>query len=246
MQPLYTTLLTTEELTTAAARLIPIMTPLFTGQSLLLSIATAAETNREAIVRAASRKAASDFTDPLADSDSARDAAFTALRDFAGVWAKNPTATANQRSAGVRLQGVFTRHGNGIIHLGYNRQTGKMNELISELKNTECAADLAAITLTPLFAALVTAQEEFEDIVRDKSAVESGEVIPSIGEHRPQLERYLNLLLGNIAVWHEIMPTPALGSTIAQIEEIITTIKAPVLARRTRSQSEPQVVAPTA
>jgi len=245
MKALYTTLLTTEELTTCAARLAPIWTPLFAGQPLLLAIATAVESHRAAIVRAASRKAASDFTDPLADGDSARDAAFSTLRNFSGTWAGNPAATAGQRAAGARLQEIFGRHGNGLIHLGYNRQTGKMEDLIADLRSPQSTADLAALDLAPLFAAMVTAQTDFEGITADKAATEGGDTLPSIATHRPALVRQINLLLSAIAEWQEVASTPALEEAISKMDEVIVQIATPALSRRTRNTEEPQAGTPT-
>jgi hypothetical protein len=113
-----------------------------------------------------------------------------------------------------------------------------MDELIADLRSPQSTADLAALDLAPLFAAMATAQTDFEGIAADKAATEGGETLPSIAEHRPLLERYLNLLIGNIAVWQDVGPTAAVTDAINQIEEVITTITAPVVARRTRSQSE--------
>jgi hypothetical protein len=55
-----------------------------------------------------------------------------------------------------------------------------------------------------------------------------------------------NLLLDNIATWQEIGSTPELETAIGQIDEVITQIATPALARRTRKESEPPVVPPTA
>ena len=245
MQSLYTTLLTTEELTTAAARLAPIWTTLFAGQSLLLAVAAAAETHREAIVKAASRKTVSDFTDSLADSDAARDAAFTTLRDLSGTWAKNPSATPDQRVAAARLEDTFARHGNSIIHLGYNRESGIMNELIADLKSPQSTVDLAALNFAPLFAALVSAQAGFEDLMADKAATKGGELLPTVAEHRPALVRQVNLLLAVIAEWQAVASTPELEAAIGKMDEVIVQIATPALSRRTRANAEPQPPAPT-
>ena len=236
MQALYSTLLTTEELTTAAARLSPLWTPLFTGQPLLLAIAAAVETHRDAIVRAASRKAASDFTDPLADGDVSRDAAFTTLRDFSATWAKNPMATAEQRVAGARLQQIFFRHGNTLHRFGYTRQSGKMAELTTELRAAGPTADFTALGLLPLFTQMAAAHEAFEDLLADKAAAEGGESLPFIADHRPELERLVNLLLSNLAAWQELAPTPALEEAIGKIDEVIVQIATPALSRRTKAQ----------
>jgi hypothetical protein len=239
MQPLRTTLLTTEELTTACARLIPIMTPLFTGQGMPLAIAAAAEENRAAIVKAASRKTSSDFTDPLKEGDTIRDAAFTTLRDFAATWAGNPTATPEQRAAGARLSETIARHGNSIHSLGYNRQSGKMDELIEELGDAAAAADIVLLGLKPVFDQLAAAQESFEYIMADKAAAEGGVDLPTIAKNRPALVRRLNLLLDTLDEWQALVPTPALDEAIARMDEVIVQISTPALARRTKAQQEP-------
>ncbi|MGL4400954.1 MAG: DUF6261 family protein [Luteolibacter sp.] len=239
MQSLHTSLLTTEELTIASARLLPLINPLLTGQSILVAIATAAETNRAAIVKAASRQAASDFTDPLKESDATRDAAFTALRDFSGTWAKNPSATPEQRAAGARLVQIFALHGNTLHRLGYTRQSGKMTALIADLNATGPAADFTTLDLLPLFTQMTAAHAAFEGIVADKAATEGGNSLPTLAEHRPELERQLNLLLSTIDEWHDLSPSPASTAAIGKIDEVIVQIATPALARRTRSQEEP-------
>ncbi|MEO5712518.1 MAG: DUF6261 family protein [Luteolibacter sp.] len=208
MQSLFTTLLTTEELTTAVARLSPLWNPLLTTQPLLGIIATAAEADRAAIILALSRQATSDFTDPLKAADVTRDAAFTSLRDFSATWAKNPGATPQQRAAGDRLQAIFATHGNSLHRLGYNRQSGLMTALIADLKKTQPTADLAALNLGALFTQMEAAQTTFEDIAADKSATEGGETLPTIREHRPLLELRVNLLLDNLAQWQALAPPP--------------------------------------
>lgn len=239
MQSLHTSLLTTEELTTASARLLPIINPLLTGQSILVAIATAAETNRAAIVKAASRQAVSDFTDPLKESDDTRDAAFTTLRDFSATWAKNPSATPEQRAAGARLVQIFARHGNSLHRLGYNRQSGKMTALIADLTATGPAADFTALDLLPLFTQMTAAHAAFEGIVADKAATEGGTTLPTLAEHRPELERQLNLLLSTVDEWHDLAPSPASTAAIGKIDEVIVQIATPALARRTKSQPAP-------
>lgn len=239
MQTLHTSLLTTEELTTASARLLPIITPLLAGQAILLAIATAAETNREAIILAASRQAASDFTTPLKDQDTTRDAAFTTLRDFSATWAKDPSATPGQRAAGARLIQIFALHGNTLHRLGYNRQSGKMTALIADLSAVGATADLTALNLLPLFTRMAAAQADFEGIVADKVATEGGTPLPTLAEHRPELERQLNLLLSVIDEWHDLAPTAASTAAVGKMDEVIVQIATPALARRTKSVPDP-------
>ncbi|GAA5484700.1 DUF6261 family protein [Haloferula sargassicola] len=237
MIPLHTTLLTTEELTTAALRLAAIYGPLLSGQTLLEKIGEAIEQDRAAIVLAASRKSGSDFTGLLKEGDTLRDAAFVALRDFVGSWAKNPIATAEQSAAAARLQEIFDHHGNTLHRLGYNRQSGKMEELIEDLQSSVSTADLVTLSLTPLFAQMEQAQTAFEGLKADKAATEGGLELPTIAEHRPRLERHLNLLLSNLATWNDLDPTPALTQAIGPMDEVITQLMAPALARRTKIKS---------
>lgn len=48
MQTLYTSLLTIEELSTASARLLPLLNPLLAGNAVLSEIATAAQAHHDA------------------------------------------------------------------------------------------------------------------------------------------------------------------------------------------------------
>ena len=244
MQALRTSILTTEELTTVSARLSPVWTPLFTGQSVALAIAAAADGNREAIIAAASRQASSDFTVPLREADALRDAAFTTLRDFSASWGKNPVATAGERAAGSRLEDVFARHGNSLHRAGYTSQTGKMNELIAELSTPGPTADLTLLSLVPLFDRMTDAQDTFESLIADKAAAEGGNDLPTVSKNRPELERRINLLLDTIEEWQEVATTPALEEAIGQMDEIIVQIAAPALARRTAAQQDPPPPAP--
>ena len=187
------------------------------------------------IVQAIARKTTSDFTDPLKQKDLLRDAAFTALRDFIGSWTKSPLATAAQHAAAIRLQAIFDRHGNSIHRLGYNRQSGLMDALISDLQAPDATADLAALSLTPLFDQMVQAQSDFESIMADKAAAESGASLPTISENRPPLEHQLNLILANLNTWLELDPTPELTEAAGRMDEVIVQIMTPALARRTRA-----------
>lgn len=240
MQPLRTSLLSTEELATASARLSPVWMPLLAGHPALLAISAAADVNRAAIIAAAGRQASSDFTEPLREADALRDAAFTTLRDFSAAWGRNPTATPGQRAAGSRLEDVIARHGNSLHSLGYTRQSGKMAELIAELRTAAPTADLTLLGLVPLFAQMAAAQDGFESLIADKAAAEGGLELPTIAGNRPDLERRVNLLLAALAEWQEVAPFPALDAAIAEMDEIIVQIAAPALARRTLAQQESQ------
>lgn len=238
MQTLHTSLLTNEELTTASARLLPLCTPLFTGQALLIAIAAAAEKDSAAMIQAASRQTASGFTDALKEGDSVRDTAFVTLRDLCGTAVKNPVGTPEQRAAGARLVEIIARHGNSIHSLGYTQESGKVKALLAELRGTTPTADLTLLGLLPLFNQLASAQTAFEEIMADKAAAEGGQALPTVAEHRPKLMRRLNLLLANLEEWQDLAPTSALTAAIGQIDEVILLIATPALARRTRNQPE--------
>ena len=248
MKPLLASLLTTGELTTAAERLHPVFVLALAGQPLLLQILAAAEQHRSALVLSATRKDGSDFTDPLRLADAARDAAFISLRNFATTWSTTPTASAGMSAAAARLVQIFTHHGNTLYTLGYAQETAKINELITDLRSPAATADLTTLSLTALFAELVSKQQEFEILMADKIATESGQNLPTINQHRPQLERYLNLLLAAIEAAAEIQPSAALSKWIDEINDIITVITTPALARRTRQEHEvtPPSAPPTA
>jgi hypothetical protein len=235
MLPLHTTLLNHEELATACLRLSAIYNPLLATEPLLTKISAAAESRRDAIIQAIARKSTSDFTDPLKQKDLLRDAAFTALRDFIGSWTKSPLATAGQQSAAVRLQEIFDRHGNTIHRLGYNRQSGQMDSLIKDLQTAAATADIAALSLTPLFEQMVQAQSDFEALMADKAAAESGASVPTISENRPALEHHLNLILASLNTWLELDPNPELTEAAGRLDEVIVQIMTPALARRTKS-----------
>lgn len=244
MQTLHTNLLTNEELTTACARLMPLFTPLFTGNPLLIAIATAAEKDSAAMIQAASRQTASGFTAALKEGDSLRDTAFVSLRDLAGTWVTNPIATPEQRAAGARLVEIIGRHGNTLQRLGYTQESGKLKALLAELHGTAPTADLTLLGLLPLFNQLLTAQTAFEEIMADKAAAEGDQPLPTVAEHRPALMRRLNLLLAALEEWQDVAPTPALTAAIGQIDEVILQIATPALARRTRNQPEAPPVPP--
>lgn len=246
MLPLHTTLLNNEELTIICARLSAIWNPLLASQPLLAKISASLEADRAAIVKAASRKTSSDFTDPLKQGDAMRDAAFIALRDFIGTWSKNPIATTEQMAAAARLQEIFDRHGNRLHRLGYTRQSGAMEALLEDLKAPAATADLATLSLTPLHTQMAQAHADFEAIAADKTATESGDSLPTIAEHRPPLERRLYLMLGNFAAWLELDPTPELTEAAARMDEVIVQIVAPALARRTKAKPADAPAAPAA
>jgi hypothetical protein len=239
MNQLHTSLLATEELTVATARLLPLITPLIAGQPIPEAIALSAEKHRAAIVLAASRQLGSNFTESLLNLDATRDAAFTALRDFANTYAKHPIATPELRAAAARLVQTIAHHGNTLHRLGYTRQSGKLNALIADLTTIDSTADLTTLDLLPLFTNLTTAQSDFENLVAEKAAVEGGIELPTTYTHRPELERQLNLLLDMIEEWHDLVPTPATTAAIAKMDEIITTISTPALARRSKAKSDP-------
>lgn len=245
MQPLHTTLLNNQELTTTCTRLLPLCLPLFAGQPFLLVLAAAVEGHCTAIIEAGTRDGSSGFTDATSTADAKRDAAFSTLRKLADTAVHHPLYTAEQHAAGARITAIFARHGNTLHRLGNNRQTGKMNELIKELGEAGPTADLAAITLAPVFAAMVAAQAAFEAVISAKNTTEGADDTPTITEHRPLLVRQLNLLLDIVAEWQVISPSPALELAISKMDEVIVQIATPALARRTLAETvKPEPVPP--
>jgi N-acyl-L-homoserine lactone synthetase len=239
MQTLYTSLLTIEELSTASARLLPLISPLIAGNPLLEEIAAEAQKHQTAIILSLSRQDTSEYTARLEASDAARDAAFVALRDFAAIWSKTPTATPEQMAAAARIVKIIAAHGNTLHRLGYNRQSGKMTALLTDLSTPEATADLTAVNLLPLFQLVRTSQNTFEEIVAEKNVTEGSDPLPTLAQHRPHLERQLNLMLATIDEAQTIGSAAVAASAIGQIDEVIVQIATPALARRTKSESTP-------
>ncbi len=98
-----------------------------------------------------------------------------------------------------------------LVKHGYTRQTGHLTFLIADLKKPQPTADLAAISQTAPFANMVQAQTAFEALTTDRAATEDGQTLPTLSEHRPQLERRINLILNNLAEWQAPASTPALA-----------------------------------
>lgn len=235
MQDLATTLLTTQELTGSAQRLLPVMESVLADQPLLEKVRTAALQNAKAIDLSMTRKRGSEYTEALQKADESRDAAFVALRNFAASWGRNPVASPEQQAAGKRLEAAISKHGNTLYDLGYLRQTGALQGLFADLDQDPSQADLTLLGLTPLYAGLQSAQEKFETLTSDKTDEEALENLPLIRVQAPQLRRRLNLLLANFAEWETLEPSEAVQATTAKLDEIIIEVMGPVRARRTRS-----------
>jgi hypothetical protein len=222
------------------------MGQIFAGEPMLLAIHAAAKADVESINLGASREAGSKLTDPIRQADAARDEAFTSLRDFAGLWATSPVATPEQKAAGHRVRGVFTRHGNSLHRMGYTAQTGALQKLFTELSSEGSKADLALLGLVPLHEKLVKAQKEFERIWGQRSEEATEKDLPLISKHLPALRRRVSVLLSVIDEVDKLGPSPEVAALIAKLDAITTEVMTPVQARQTREKKKATKPAKTA
>ncbi len=246
MDTLITSHLANEELTAAAERVLPVLERLFDGNPVLQSIAQASGVDKAGIHQAAGRELGSELTDPIRLADEARENAFTTLRDFVGVWAKNGAASAAQREAGGRLRAVFGKHGNTLHRTGYMVETGLLGALLVDLGSDSSRQDLEALGLTASCQRLAAAQAEFERIWDQKSAPSAGAEVPALRERVPALKRRLNLLVDVAAEMERLNPSTETSGLLTKLNEIIKDLTAPVQARQTREAKDAEAEAKAA
>ncbi len=246
MDTLMTSHLANEELTAAAERILPVLGGLYGGDPVLLAIVKASEGDVAWIHQAAGRELGSDLTDPIQLADETRDNAFTTLRDFAGIWAKNGAANAAQREAGGRLRAVFAKHGNSLHRTGYTVESGLMGALLADLGSESSRRDLETLGLTASCQRLVAAQAEFERLWGQKFARPAEAGAPPLRESVPALKRRLNLLVDVAAEVERLNPSTETSELLAKLNEIIKDLTAPVQARQTREAKEAEAEAKAA
>jgi hypothetical protein len=238
METLYTSLLTSDELVAASDQLLPVLQETLTGNPLLLAVAAEAESDVKAINLAATRELGNKLTDPIKSADGVRDNAFRTLRDFASVWAHNQTAPEANRTAGHRLSAMFTKHGNSLHRLGYNKQSGALEGLFADLASAQSQADLKQLNLDGFHAELIAAQDAFEAVWAQRSNPSTQDTLPLKWDHTVQLRWRLSFLLESVEQWERLGLPEATQPLVTRLNVIITDLMKPVLARQTREENQ--------
>jgi len=236
MENLATSLLTNQELDASSTRLLPVLGKLFAQEPFLASVAKVATSDLAKIQAAGTRELGNKLTDPVREADEARDKAFLSLRDFVSAWAENDSATPEQRAAGERLRAFFVKHGVSLHRTGYTVETSLLTALFLDLSSDRSQADLALIGLPPLHEKLVTAQDGFEKLWKEKAGSAGAVELPRVKEHLPNLKRRLNLLLDSAEEWSQLNPPAATAKLLAELDGLIRETMTPVLARQTKSK----------
>ncbi len=237
METLHTTFLTTDELVAASDQLLPVLRETLVGNPLLLAVAAEAAADVNAINLAATREQGNKLTDPIKAADGARDNAFRTLRDFANVWAHNETAAEANRTAGNRLSAIFSKHGNSLHRLGYNKQSGALEGLFADLASAQSQADLKQLNLNSFHAELIAAQDAFEAVWAQRSNPSTQDTLPLLGEHVTPLKRRLSFLLEAVEQWQRLGLPETTEPSVTKLNVIITDLMTPVLARQTREEN---------
>lgn len=193
--------------------------------------------------RALGRVKSSDFTDLLAERDSARDDAFVALRDFAKAQSKRANAAVAE--AGATIYGLFKLRGLSLYRKGYTEQTAGLNLLFDDLATGEAQSALTTINGGDWLADLQAAQAAFEDAINEKVDAESREDYPLVRNAQVKLSGHLETLLAIVELLAEIAheegtaaSQAAIDGAIGQINEIITGAMAVARARRSRNEND--------
>ena len=89
-------------------------------------------------------------------------------------------------AAGALIYGIFETRGLTLYRFGYNQQSAAMNLLIEDLSAPEAIQALATINAASWFDDLIVAQEEFEQIVSNKSEFEAQQDVSPVRTSRVQ------------------------------------------------------------
>lgn len=177
----------------------------------------------------------SEFTPLLVKYDNLRDKAFLGFKSYVHTFTLGRDAAKAQAAA--KLEHIIANTGNNIHRLGYGDETAKMNALILALGSAEAKGWIEAIGAAEWYNDIVNTQKEFENVYKTKVDSEAVIDLPLLKESKKKITNALKPLLAyiesNVGLNGEVF-----APLEAQINEVITEIKAIARARITRVENE--------
>ena len=141
--------------------------------------------------------------------DSVRDTAYQALMRSLGV--AELSADADEAKAADKLKEVMKRYP-GVVRANYDRETGLIENLVTDLKSAECTAAVTKLKLAAAITRLETANTAFGDCYHNR--YKSGRTVDDLKELRVATDDAIDKVLLRVVALNELDPGEAITALI--------------------------------
>ena len=141
--------------------------------------------------------------------DSVRDTAYQALMRALGV--AELSADADEAKAADKLKEVAKRYP-GVVRANYDRETGLIENFVTDLKSTECTAAITKLKLADAVIRLETANTAFGDCYHNR--YKSGRAVDDLKELRVATDDAIDKVLLRVVALNELAPSEKITAVI--------------------------------
>lgn len=141
--------------------------------------------------------------------DSVRDTAYRAL--MKALEAAELSIDADEVKAAEKLKEVMKRYP-GVVRANYDRETGLIENLVTDLKSAECTAAVTKLKLAAAITRLETANTAFGDCYHNR--YKSGRAVDDLKELRVATDDAIDKVLLRVVALNELDPGEAITALI--------------------------------
>ena len=141
--------------------------------------------------------------------DSVRDTAYQALMRALGV--AELSIDADEAKAADKLKEVAKRYP-GVVRANYDRETGLIENLVTDLKSAECTAAITKLKLADAVIRLETANTAFGDCYHNR--YKSGRAVDDLKELRVATDDAVDKVLLRVVALNELAPSEKITAVI--------------------------------
>ena len=141
--------------------------------------------------------------------DSVRDTAYRAL--MKALEAAELSADADEAKAAEKLKDVMKRYP-GVVRANYDRETGLILNLVTDLKSAECTAAVTKLKLAAAIIRLETANTAFGDSYHNR--YKGGRAVDDLKELRVATDDAIDKVLLRVVALNELDPSEAITALI--------------------------------
>ena len=141
--------------------------------------------------------------------DSVRDTAYRAL--MKALEAAELSIDADEVKAAEKLKEVMKRYP-GVVRANYDRETGLIENLVTDLKSAECTAAVTTLKLAAAITRLETAKTAFGDCYHNR--YKSGRAVDDLKELRVATDDAIDKVLLRVVALNELDPGEAITALI--------------------------------
>ena len=141
--------------------------------------------------------------------DSVRDTAYRAL--MKALEAAELSADVDEAKAAEKLKDVMKRYP-GVVRANYDRETGLILNLVTDLKSAECTAAVTKLKLAAAITRLETANTAFGDSYHNR--YKGGRAVDDLKELRVATDDAIDKVLLRVVALNELDPSEAITALI--------------------------------